>query len=294
LFDSIKLSDVLALKLEQYQQIITISTNTTIQDALSIFSQKAIHIVPIIHESNGQCLGTLTTLDIAGFIAEVAPKQEIFQEKAKNLFQCTVSDVMKFYKSESFIPMDAAYPLKLGVSALCNIAHAVPIVKNQQIKDILTQADINNFIASNPELYLGDAANKSLSFLGLVKGSDAIHKVTNEARVVDTLHTFYTHKINAAAVVDTTGSMTQDFSASDLTTLNIDNISRIYEPLSKFLSLGKRELIYCKQETDLGNVVKLLAENKVHRVWILGDSKQPIGLISLSDIMKQLNAVIKK
>jgi CBS domain-containing protein len=43
-------------------------------------------------------------------------------------------------------------------------------------------------------------------------------------------------------------------------------------------------------DSTFDEVVKILAENKIHRVWVVDDGK-PVGLVSTTDIMKILTRV---
>jgi len=287
LFDSIKISDLIPNK----QDVKYVAHNSTIQQALKILSENKIRSLPVIKDK--ECVGIINSLDIAGFISESSPKQDQFKQNAQKIFSTEIQQVLNF-KSDTFVPMHSSFNVKLAIQAFCNIAHSLPVTgdsKNGEITNILTQSDIVRYIASDVDLYLAKYSNESLSSLHMIKGENSIENVSIGEKTVDALRLLYKKKINAVAVIDQVGRLVGNLSASDLTVLNADNFENIYQQISSFLP-KKQELITCSSDEHLGSVIKLLTSKTVHRVWVVDDKKKPIGLVTLSDVIKTLHTII--
>jgi CBS domain-containing protein len=102
------------------------------------------------------------------------------------------------------------------------------------------------------------------------------------------------YRISAVGVVDQSGVLIGNLSISNLRGLSKENFSCLLLPVMEYLRLQAGEqakiLPYSVKSTNtFGDVVRILAEHKLHRVWVVDDFDRPQGLISLTDIMNVLD-----
>jgi len=269
----------------------TVNATQPIRVAMKLLEEKKVRSLPVYDSLGKTYLGSVNVLDIVGFIASQAPKEDTFKNKWKELFDKSVKELLDFYKTEPFLPMFENYSLKLAVKALSGMVHAIPIShsKTGLLSNILSQSDVNKFIDQNGcDKFLGKEASISAKELKLVAGADKLYKVHSDAIVSEVLPILYEKKVSGVAVVNSEGKIVGNFSASDLAKLNLENFAGIYGPVFKFLQLEKQELSCLPAHAKLSEFVHLLATRKVHRVWIVDEVHKPIGLVSLTDVMRHI------
>ena len=52
--------------------------------------------------------------------------------------------------------------------------------------------------------------------------------------------------------------------------------------------------VTCGAEATLEHVINKMRDNRVHRVVVVNDEKKPIGIVSMSDLMKATLSSIRK
>jgi CBS domain containing-hemolysin-like protein len=82
-----------------------------------------------------------------------------------------------------------------------------------------------------------------------------------------------------------------------LQSLKEGRFQRLILPVCEFLSQVRREqgrsvdfAVSVTESATMSQVLKLVSEQRVHRVFVVDDKKKPIGVISLTDILEQLAA----
>jgi len=271
---------------------VTIDNKHTIGQTIKLLHEKKIRSVPVIDDETKKCLGSVNVLDIACFIAHLDVGEEEILGATIFYFDKNITEVLDFFKTDYFMPMSPNYALSLAVQTFCRIAHCIPITDTSgKITNVLSQSDVVRFVSKNVSLFFGSNASRVPSQFGFVKGLKATLKVDSKSMVLKAITTLYENKVTALAIVNDDGTLLGNFSASDLGTLTVENFStKIKEPVSKFIDVEKQEVIAVSESTSMGDIVKILADKKIHRVWIIDAEERPVGLVSLSDIMKFLRS----
>ncbi|KAF8977998.1 hypothetical protein BGZ46_006947 [Entomortierella lignicola] len=123
-----------------------------------------------------------------------------------------------------------------------------------------------------------------------LKQSPASITINSQAWVA--LQKMSTTHASSVAVVDSDGALVAEMSAADLRGLNPSRIQDLTKPVLVFLkgSHGgelKRPLS-CKVRFSLGQLLSGLVRNHAHRSWLVNDDDQPIGCITISDVLSAL------
>jgi CBS domain-containing protein len=198
-----------------------------------------------------------------------------------------------------FLPCTLGAPLIEVIRNFAQGLHRVPVVDSENpnsIVGILTQTDANRFLATDPEKYLGkERAHASIADLGLVSGADKVVSVTTNTKAIDAFITMHSKGLSAVAVVDEAGAFQGCLSATDLKLITDFKFHTLLMPVGEFLEHGRKEegrtcksyRVWCIATTPLQTVVKKLAEERVHRVFVVEPvSMKPLGVVSLTDIAR--------
>jgi len=104
---------------------------------------------------------------------------------------------------------------------------------------------------------------------------------------------FY-HKVSAVAIVDESEQLVLNLSASEIRGLDHKNFDALLLPITEFMHKMKlipsafslRPPLTCLPTTTLETAIFRLATYRVHRLWIVDEQGRPVGVLSLTDIMK--------
>jgi CBS domain-containing protein len=104
----------------------------------------------------------------------------------------------------------------------------------------------------------------------------------------------FIHRKNAIAVVDKEGRLAASLSASDLRGLHRGTLDTLLLPVYEFLESNSKErkggllpdqLRSAKPDTPLDAIVNMMLESHIHRVWLTNDNDEPVGIVSITDIL---------
>ncbi len=104
----------------------------------------------------------------------------------------------------------------------------------------------------------------------------------------------FIHRKNAVAVVDKDGRLVANLSASDLCGLHRGNIDMLLLPVYEFLEMTVRErkgailpdqLRTSKPDAPLDEIVNVILDSHIHRVWLINENDEPVGVVSITDIL---------
>jgi len=104
----------------------------------------------------------------------------------------------------------------------------------------------------------------------------------------------YEEYVTGLAAIDTNGVLRGNISASDLKYLNVHNpaefIKNLSLPVGQYIK-DKAPIVVTPNDT-MEKLLEKIKLNKVHRVYVVDKDNKPIQVISLGDIMSQLDFFI--
>jgi CBS domain-containing protein len=173
--------------------------------------------------------------------------------------------------------------------------------KNANLKSLITQSRIVGLLA-----YLEvSQLNATVAELNLTKDVVTIQSTETAYKAFKLMES---KRISALAVVNEQGELVGNISVSDIKLIgwNADYWNLLGLPIKDYLTqlMYHQESIFirsynfwtldrphtvvlkCKQQDKLKSVVKAMSFFQVHRLYIVDDSKKPIGVISMYDVLK--------
>lgn len=215
----------------------------------------------------------------------------------------TVNDIMKYplTKRNPFFPIHSGFSVFAAIEALAKEKqlHRVPIIDaDRKLVTVVTQSQIVKMIAQNLEL-IGERRHLPVSKMN--RFLEKVFAVHEDSVAMDAFRMMVEHEVSGVAVIDNDGKLTGTVSVRDLKAVSVDTrmFWRLYQTMKNFLLKVRREsnetggdrprsVVTVKSTDTLESVVRKLAENDIHRIFIVDDNKKPIGVISFKDVLYEI------
>ena len=194
-----------------------------------------------------------------------------------------------------FRPIQLSTSLLDAARALATQAHRVPVIDDatKQCIYILSQSSIISFLMRH-RTHFKDEWKQSIHSLSL--GLCKVISITTEATAWTAFKLLEVSGVSGLAVVDSNGKLVGNTSAKDLKLFMLDRGSlsldmAIMEYLS---SIRQRELVSNEVHpscsvtlsSSIGHVIELMSATKYHRVFVVDIEGRPIGVLSVTDILR--------
>jgi CBS domain-containing protein len=134
-------------------------------------------------------------------------------------------------------------------------------------------------------------AHRTLESLGIAQ--KPVKKMCDTDLALRAFMNMQESNLTGLLVVDSSGNILGDISACELTEVVVD-LSRLSLPVSEFITVSDRKVITCSPYVQLGGVIELMLENKVRRVYVTDNDNMPVGVVTITDILRtvQSNATL--
>lgn len=204
-----------------------------------------------------------------------------------------VGSVMNASHADRWCPIEDGTLYQL-VEIFAKGVHRVPVINDSgHVKSIVTQSDFVKILNKQmkEELLLEEVGSKTLFELGLDRAGSGVVTMSNKAQAILAFWSMYFSRVMAVAVVDENGRLVGNVSASDIRGLGSEEkpFSSLVQAISTFSPSPLP--ITCTLSSTLYSVISLLADHRIHRVWVVDDAGKPIGVVSLTDVLKVLERV---
>lgn len=159
-----------------------------------------------------------------------------------------------------------------------------------RVASIVSQSDIVRYLHENK--FLADRAKQNVTDLKFLK---QVATVDSSCSAMDAFCIMDDKEMSAVGIVDNNGQLIGNLSASDLRGITVSEFEFLADPVMDFLAMRKSKpshvnaeisVISCSVQDTLEDVMKLLVTNKVHRVYIVDEKQLPVGVVTLTDILK--------
>jgi CBS domain-containing protein len=225
-------------------------------------------------------------------------------EEEKVFATKTVNDLMTYPLSTR----NPFHPIKEGYSALSVIEplareenlHRVPVIdQNRQMFNLVTQSQVVEYLAKNLDRIGAGKVNKPLRQCEVV-WKPRVLAVKEDSPAIDAFNIMVDKGVSGLAVVDNSGVLVGNISLRDLKLISYDArlFWRLQQTVGNFLTKLKTEytakhgrpssLVTAVETDTIGTCIKALADNSIHRIYVIDSGKKPVGLLSLKDVLLEI------
>jgi len=257
------------------------------------------NVLSAVVVDNGRAIGFVDVLDVMAFLLDITSNStDITKESIQNLkWEGTCFGIEKsgallnLSQNNPFYSVTMDTSLWKVVEYFSQEVHRVGVMSNGDLVNVIAQSDIIQFLAYKG-VWIGTKMEQSVLDSGIsTLGAVTVDMNTNTLEAIKTLRTF---KISGVAVVDMNGRLVANFSASDLLAINKDNFSLITLPIWDFICkthLTPKPPVYARPSDSVEVVLLKMCVHKIHRVFIVDQHMIPIGVVTMTDLMKWLVTV---
>jgi len=243
--------------------------------------------------------GFVDVLDIAGYVLatwkNLSSHLEDLHFPSEPFFTAPILDVINFSEIDVPIFIDEEKSISDLIKLFRNHVyfyrlHRVAVTRNGDIVDVISQSDVVSFTASNIDHF---PLQKSNMEIGLIQGfyhSPIMIRI--DASFVDALERLYKNRISGLALVDHEFKLSGNLSASDLRGMNPSAFDFFTGSVLQFLAKGtssfSKQTLSVGPGNTFGEVVQYLAKQRVHRLYVTTQNGNPLGLVTLFDVISRL------
>jgi len=256
--------------------------------------------LPIYDSKKSLYVGFIDVVDILEVIvhhvteSDIAAHQKDIPEllRSKPIFSTlTVNDV--FGTREPFMPVEIKMPLKEAMTNMANWkTHRLPVVDgNGALITILSQSRIVTYLQQFIHLFA-----VSQKPIGEINGlyTAGVYSITTNQKAIEAFNLIHDKCINGVAVVDpNNGKIVGNISATDLRAIgySMDILVSLFAPAGEFIKLFAPNseifgVICVTPKTTFEELFNKISLAKVHRLYVIGPDEVPVGVITLTDIIK--------
>jgi len=165
--------------------------------------------------------------------------------------------------------------------------------------NLVTQSQVVTFLRKHLDL-LGGKKDKPV---GECKHFfKEVVSVQEDATAIDAFNLMVDRSISGVAILDSKGNLKDNLSLRDMKLISYDArlFWRLKQTVKNFLIKLKAEwesrherpqkAVFATRQNTLEEMIKMLADNKIHRVYIIESEhdKKPIGVVSLKDVLLEI------
>jgi len=273
------------------KELISIDSKATIKEALALLNEKKILSCPIWDDEKKRFCGLVTIWDI--MVSLVRPLSwETFPREGASL-NSPLTDIMggegdAFFVFEPTQTVETILePFAVGIHRI--FVHAKDDKTNKPTLRVLSQSDLIKFLGKNQDK-LQHLMKEQVGDLDFKIGEKYPMTIRQDQPAIKGFQTMAMNGLSALPIIDNDGKIVATLSVSDVRGLDEKTLPLIEKPALTFLmeKYGENNIknFVAPPSANLGEVFLMLLNNSIHRVWVVDDDQKPLGIISLSDVIR--------
>jgi len=169
------------------------------------------------------------------------------------------------------------------------------LTRKKDLVGILSQSDYMSFLNTyKTDESLNFAMSSKISELGY---TDEIYTTSWNESVFSALKMIRDKKLAAIPLVNDRNEIVGCLSATDVKSLAITSWPRVFDDAKDFLTNvhpASLAPITISENDTFSKVLDLMVTNKVHRVFVVDSDRHPIGVVTMTDVMRWLFMLLGK
>jgi len=313
---SIKIVDILPSDIP----IVTLDVGETIEVTLKKLVSYNIYSAPVWDGKNSKYLGTVDLVDIITFLARIfcskakieigkgkltieqfsiyAFQKHELQELKEEFFTHPIIKIINLSGQNTFQPLPLeGTTLKdvLLVLIKPDVARVPLVDKSGKVVRMCSQTSLISYFAKHLDK-LGTMANLTVD-QGKIATKPMI-TLPPELRAIDAFIMMSEYRISGLAYLGEEGEVLGNISIKDIKGVVLDFFNLVHSTLD-YIGIVRREsirdtfpLVNIHENDVIAKVIAKLAAVGIHRLYLFGSSKSPIGIVSLHDVIKLISKYI--
>jgi len=289
--------------------IITVKKTDTIAHAFKTIIDNKVLSLPVYDVQEHSYIGFIDILDIVAHALQVLKETEFIGGEAPRLVESEerfggqkVSSVSDLSRRNPWRPVEDKMPISAAIDRMVLWkVHRIPVLDSSgELITLITQSQIVSIIHKHMK-ELGPITHKTVNEMELGLCMGEIVSVPLTALAIDAFKLMHSKGVSAVAVVNEKNELVGNISASDLKQIGYDAkmFSKLYLKIDEFMKHIPPNDVFngpiCVQKTaTYEEVVEKLQLAQVHRIYVVGNDKKPIGVISQLEILKALRGANTK
>jgi len=289
LFQNVKLEQLL----EEKKDLIKVEGDTSVSKTLDLLKKENILSVPVYER--GELIGIADVFNIM-------MSTSFFEDQSKFEEIKIAHVVRKSLKPSDLTILKHTDSLLTAMHFLCS-HHQVLMscpdrkgLKGSIIHQIITQSDILKFCSRN----LNQISSQNEKLTTNLQGLSLVNPIGSKVIKISTNDSAYKGfvemakgKVPAVAVVDEFDHLMANLSASDLRGITSEKLSIVQLPVLEFLKIMQKadklfRPVTANASSKLSELILSMTCSLIHRVWAIDSGEKPIGVITMTDIMRTL------
>jgi len=304
------------------QKLLTTFEDNVLDNVLQVMAKNHVSSLPVLvkpeegtslHEGPRYPLAFIDVLDIVAYLVQVSQRpmtslrtgeatllttEDMHQMNvlAQSIKVAQVREVMDLADGSPMIALKGTVSIRKVITAFSsgNAHYRLPVVDDQgNLLAVLTQSQMIRSLARD----LGDSQQLKNAKVSDLKYTDLQHMkmVPKSQPAINAFIQMHKEHLSSVAVVDDKGLVVDNLSATDLKGLLRSNLPQLRSPVDAFLTYARGladtprdRLVSCNVNSSLGDVMKMIVKEDVHRVYVLDAQGKPTGVISLTDLLLYL------
>jgi len=277
---SIKKSDI---------ELVYLAPDDSVEVALKKLSLHAISSAPIFDPNKQQIVGHISVLDLTAWIVQTYASskgdlKEFNYTKLLAEFGKPLRELLPFTTEPNW-PVTEETPLDALINCYFKWRiHRAVVVDKNRVTGSVSQSDVVAFLANHLS-ELGPIMGETIQDLGLVHGP--VLSVLKGKPLIDVFSQIQETKFTGLAILTEDSRLYNNVSASDMKGITKETFWKLDLPIEKVLKeREKLPPLTCTPDTTLGEVLKKMADCRVHRIYVVDVQGRPTNVITHTTIMK--------
>jgi len=301
---------VLVKDLLKHQWLVTLSVKDSINKALEKLSVNKITSAPVVDE-NERIYGFLDVMDLLTFMVNQVTQptntprlstsrsltMEDMDSLTKRSAQFEVSSLLDVVDSvqhcEPYYPLEETQPLKVAIEIFLKGVHRIAVTDSQKkLVGLLTQTNVIRYLNQDPTL-MGFKGTEEIDKMNMLQRH--VVSISPSFLTIDAFRTMQEKRLSSLGVVDSNGVLVSILSVSDLKGLKDFHFRSLLLPVIDFLAEVRKDqkkpidyVVSCGMNSTLKQVIHIMLKEQVHRVFIIDENRRPLGVVSQSDIIREV------
>jgi CBS domain-containing protein len=283
-----------------------IDDTATAHDCLQKLKDLGYRSIPVV-DANNKCIGLVDLLDMSALLLQIFyedyPKpnfqdgehlKKVLEKVRKSFFKTPIKQIMNLSKRNEYKPVtaDILFGNEEVLGRLASGAHRIPVIDgNKQVINYITQGRVMELIAENINNFR-NKMDKTVTNLGL--GLREVVTVNEDQTAIEAFIKMHQNKVSGIAVVDSEKKLIGSLSVSDLKYILVDEIFYgLAESAMDFVAFCRQQNVHefspsisVDKSTSLERIIGKFAKTHVQRLFIIDENKLPIGVFSLTEVLK--------